>query len=420
MNRLFLYFLMAIATTIFLISCHAILPVAPPQVVTLKLSGWGASPTEQSLLQSLLQGFEQTHPTFKIKYEIINDQYMDVIKTRLIGDAAPDVFYLDALEAPFLIRQNVLEPLDRYIEPDFDISDFEPTLLNAFKHQGKIYGFPKDYSTLALFYNRQAFAKAGLSRPPETWEELRAYSKQLTLDRNQDGRIDQYGFAVIPELARQVPYIKAYGGELVDANGYAVFASDAAVKGLQLVVDQYRQDQTSAQKSDVGASSGSDMLGQGKVAMAIEGNWAIPYLQETFPEIEFGTAELPKINGQPETMVYTVAYVMNQQSQHKPEAWELIAYLTGKAGMEQWTSTGFALPTRKSVAARLGFDQDPLRSPLVAGVPYATPWQAGEYPSVIMNNFDNQFISTLLGQQPLKEAMQQAQDDANEQIKASQ
>ena len=66
------------------------------------------------MLQKLLRDFEVKYPGIVVKYEAINDQYMDVIKTRLIGEAAPDVFYLDALEAPFLMSQNVLEPLDNY------------------------------------------------------------------------------------------------------------------------------------------------------------------------------------------------------------------------------------------------------------------------------------------------------------------
>jgi multiple sugar transport system substrate-binding protein len=32
-------------------------------------------------------------------------------------------------------------------------------------------------------------------------------------------------------------------------------------------------------------------------------------------------------------------------------------YLTGKEGMKAWTSQGTALPTRKSVAAALGYDK---------------------------------------------------------------
>ena len=414
------YVAIAWAVAIVLISCQSTTPLNSYAPVTVKLSGWGASPTEQSLMQQLLHDFEQSHPAIKIRYEVINDQYMDVIKTRLIGDAAPDVFYLDVFQAPFLVRQNVLEPLNSYLSADFDLPDFEAPLLEAFRYQGQVYGFPKDFSTLALFYNKQAFAAAGLSRPPATWEELRRYSKQLTIDRNHDGRIDQYGLGVAPELARQAMFIRAYGGELVDAEGNAAFADEQAIAGLQLVIDQYRQDRTSAQKSDVGTNSGSEMFGQGKVAMVLEGNWAIPYLQETFADIEFGTAEVPKINNRPVTMAFTVAYVMNQQSQHKPQAWELISYLTGKTGMQQWTSTGFALPTRKSVAKMLGFDRDPLRSAFIAGVPYAQPWQAGAYAETIMNHFDNQFISTLLGEQPLPQAMQRAQAAANEQIDAMQ
>jgi multiple sugar transport system substrate-binding protein len=186
------------------------------------------------------------------------------------------------------------------------------------------------------------------------------------------------------------------------------------------VVDQYQKDESSAQATDVGTNSGTEMFGQNRVAMVIEGNWAIPYLETTFPQLEFATAEIPTINDKKGTMVFTVAYVMNKQSQHKAAAWELISFLTGKEGMAQWTGTGFALPTRTSVAARLGYDQDPLRSPLVAGIDYATTWQLGQYPAAISNNFDNQFISALLGQQPLSSAMLRAQNAANAQIRTSQ
>ena len=77
-------------------------------------------------------------------------------------------------------------------------------------------------------------------------------------------------------------------------------------------------------------------------------------------------------------MAFTVSYVMNSASKKKEAAWELISYLTGKEGMEKWTSKGFELPSRKSVAAKNGFDKDELRSALVAGAPYATVW-ADEY-----------------------------------------
>lgn len=267
------------------------------QVTTVTLSGWQSSPTEGQLLEQVLKDFEATHPYLKVKYEIIADQYMDVIKTRLIGDAAPDVFYLDAFEAPLLMNYGVLEPLDDYITADFNLNDFEPALLEAFKADGKTYGLPKDFSTLVLFYNKKSFNQARLTAPPQTWEDLRNYSQKLTRDRNRDGRREQYGFGVIPELARQYFMLKAFGGELVDETGNATFATPESLRGLQPIVDQYRKDQSSAQPSDTGASSTSEMFGQGKAAMVIEGSWAILYLKETFPTIEFATAEVPTVGG---------------------------------------------------------------------------------------------------------------------------
>ncbi|OKH21648.1 ABC transporter substrate-binding protein [Chroogloeocystis siderophila 5.2 s.c.1] len=388
-------------------------------IVTVTLSGW-SNLQEKQLLQQVLNEFEATHPKIKVKYDAIADQYMDVLKTRLIGDTAADVFYLDAFEAPGMIEPGVLEPLDDYVTPEFDIADFQPSLLAAFQENGKTYGFPKDFSTLVLFYNKQAFAEADLPQPPQTWEQLREYAKKLTVDRNNDGRIDRYGLGIIPELARLYFVIKAFGGELINTLEQATFASPESLRGLQLIIDQYRQERSSAQPSDAGTTSGGEIFGQGKAAMVIEGPWLIPYLDDTFPALEYATAEVPTIAGKKGTMAYTVAYVMNKKSQHKPEAWQLISYLTGKEGMTLWTRTGVALPTRKSVTQKLGYDQKPLYAPFIAGAEYATVWQAGKNLPTIMNNFNNQFISAMLGEQPLKIAMQKAQATANREIELMQ
>jgi multiple sugar transport system substrate-binding protein len=381
--------------------------------VTVTLSGWGATPEEQALLQQVLDEFQKQNTDIKVKYEVIADQYMDVMKTRLIGGTGPDVFYLDAFEAPALIAKGVVEPLDAYVQPSFDVNDFEAPLLNAFKAGGKTYGFPKDYSTLALFYNKKMFADAGITAPPATWDELQADAKKLTKGTTQ------YGFGVAPELARQMFMINAFGGQVTNAAGDATFNTPEGLKGLQMVIDQRLKDKTSAQPSDVGAGWGGEMFGQGKAAMVLEGNWAIPYLKTTFPNIDYGTAEVPTVNGKKSTMAYTVAYVMNKASKNKDAAWRLISYLTGKEGMKTWTSKGFALPTRKSVAAELGYDKDPLRGPIVAGGAYSIPWQAGPTLPTILTNFNNQFVSAFLGQQSLSDAMKKAQDTANKEIKAA-
>ncbi|HEY9672169.1 MAG TPA: ABC transporter substrate-binding protein [Waterburya sp.] len=387
--------------------------------ITVTLSGWQSNPTEKQLLAQVLHQFEIQHPQIKVKHETINDQYMDVIKTRLIGDAAPDVFYLDSFEAPLLMKYGVLEPLNSYITPQFEIGDFEAAMLQAFQLDGQTYGLPKDFSTLALLYNKKAFKEAEIDAAPQTWEELRYDSIKLTSDKNHDGRNEQYGFGIAPDLSRQYFMMTAFGGRLIDRQENAAFFTSGSLKGLQLIIDQYRQDKSSAQPSDVGASSGSEMFGQGKAAMVIEGTWAIPYLQETFPKLEFATAEVPTVNDKKGTMAYTVAYVMNKKTKHKEAAWQLISYLTSKEGMKAWAKEGLALPTRQSVLKELGYIDNLLYAPFVKGAAYATIWQAGETLPTILTNFNNQFISALIGEQSLREAMKKAQRSANQEIQAA-
>ncbi|MFE1748163.1 ABC transporter substrate-binding protein [Coleofasciculus sp. H7-2] len=416
MNKNIYRFLLSLLVIITLSTCKS---RTVENFTTVTLSGWQSNPNEQQLLDRVLKKFEAENPNIKVKYEVINEQYMDVIKTRLIGDAAPDVFYLDSFEAPLLMKYEVLEPLDSYITAKFDLDDFEPSLLKAFRYNGKIYGLPKDFATLALFYNKKAFAEVGLSQPPQTWEELRDYSQKLTIDKNRDGRIDRYGFCIIPELSRQYFMIKAFGGQLIDRNGYAAFATPDSLKGLELLINQYRKERTAAQPTDVGADSCSEMLGQGKTVMAIEGSWAIPFLKETFPKVEFAIAEVPPVNEKEGTMAYTVAYVMNKQAQHKEAAWKLIAYLTGKQGMKAWASQGLAIPTRKSVLNELNYSENSLYTPFVEGAKYATIWQSGENLPTILTHFNNQFISALIGEQSLQDAMLKAQNTANREILAA-
>jgi multiple sugar transport system substrate-binding protein len=424
MYRIFLRYLCLLIVIFSLISCSKNID----EVTTVTLSGWQSSPIEKQLIEKVLKNFEAKYPNIEVKFEVIVDRYMDTIKTRLIGDAAPDVFYLDASEAPLLMSYDVLEPLNQYLSSNLNLADFETSLLKAFQYKGNIYGLPKDFSTLALFYNTSLFKQANLNNPPKTWQELQDYSQKLTIDRAFDRQKKQYGLGITPELARQYFILKAFGGKLFDCatrsakgdrNGYVNFATTKNLKGLQNLVDRYQKDRSVVLPSDVGASSGSEMFGRGKVAMAIEGSWAIPYLKDTFPNLKFATTQIPSINGKQGTMAYTVAYVMNKKTKNKDAAWKLISYLTGKEGMKIWGKAGLVIPSRKSIISNLGYLQNPLYAPFIKGITHATIWQAGRNLPIISTHFNNQFISALLGEQSLQSAMQKAQDSANHDIRSS-
>ncbi|MCE7792036.1 ABC transporter substrate-binding protein [Salipaludibacillus sp. CUR1] len=376
--------------------------------VTVRLTGWQSSPTEQRYLEETIEAFEEEYPHINVEMDTIADQYMDVLQTRLIGGEAADVFFLDAFEAPRLIEAGVLEPLDDYITEEFDVDDFEEPLIEAFRRDDQLWGLPKDTSTLALFYNKDHFEEAGIDAPPETWEEMEEMAETLTVD-------NRYGFGVVTDLARLYFIAESHGGE-VTVDNQANFTDPNVIDALQPIVDMRNEKEIAASPADVGAEWGGDMFGTERASMIIEGNWMIEFMEDAFPDVNYGVVEVPTINDNKGTMAYTVSYSMNGASEQKEEAWQLIEFLTGKEGMEIWTSSGLALPSRQSVAESLEYTDEAIYEPFIEGASYATVWADDTNLPIINSNFENQFASAFLGDQELEEAMEEAERVANNEI----
>ena len=55
--------------------------------------------------------------------------------------------------------------------------------------QGKLYGLPSDFSTIALVYNKDMFDKYGVPYPDDTWDwdKFLWAAKKFTKDTDGDG-----------------------------------------------------------------------------------------------------------------------------------------------------------------------------------------------------------------------------------------
>ena len=63
---------------------------------------------------------------------------------------------------------------------DFNIEDYIPGVRYFYADSaGKMIGLPFNSSTPLLYYNKDAFAKAGIENPPKTWEEFEAIAPKL-------------------------------------------------------------------------------------------------------------------------------------------------------------------------------------------------------------------------------------------------
>ena len=144
------------------------------------LAGWASSPTETKLLKQVIRGFEKTFPSVKVNYTPISGDFTAAMLAKFSARTPPDVLYVDSNVAPDWIKQKVLQPLDPYIaKSKLKKEQFYPSLLSGFTGPDKkIYGFPKDWSPLAMETNTKLLSAAG-TKVPATWAQLTAAAKKL-------------------------------------------------------------------------------------------------------------------------------------------------------------------------------------------------------------------------------------------------
>ncbi|MEQ6358907.1 carbohydrate ABC transporter substrate-binding protein, CUT1 family [Thermoanaerobacter thermohydrosulfuricus] len=372
--------------------------------VTIKLGMWSSSPAEKKIVDDQIAKFKEKYPNIDVQIETIVGDYMQKLQTELASNTAPDIFYLDSMPAPQLMSSGVLEPLDDYIKKyNVDVNDFEPALLSAFQWEGKTYGLPKDFNTLALFYNKDMFKAAGINEPPKTWEELRDVAKKLTKDGVK-------GLVLSADLARFDAFINQNGGSVYQ-DGKVTLNLPQNAQALDFYVGLITKDKVADTPQNMGEGWNGDAFAAKKAAMAIEGGWMIPFLKEKAPDLNYGIAELPA-GKQKSTMAFTVAYVMNKNSQHKDEAFKLIEFLTGKEGQQFVVDSGLALPSRKSMQE--GFKEKyPERAAFVDGASYAVPWQFGLYGTKVVDAANKACEALIMKQ---ISSAQQALDNAQKEV----
>lgn len=122
------------------------------------------------------------------------DSYLEKLRVLMAGGTPPDVF---AMDAPLYLdwqSRGVLLNLQPYLDKDNTILDaVYPITLEAYKTADGLYGLPRDFQTIVLYFNKDMFDAAGVADPTDAWTyaDLRTAAKHLTLDKDGDGATDQ-------------------------------------------------------------------------------------------------------------------------------------------------------------------------------------------------------------------------------------
>ncbi len=337
------------------------------EVIQLQLMGWASSDAENSRLQEMIDSFNAANSDVQANLLLVPD-YDTKLQTSLAGGAPPDVFYIDSFKLPDFVAANAIAPIGDELE---NVDDFYPNLRDAFTLNGTLYCPPKDFSTLALEYNKDMFDAAGLDYPTAdwTWDDLRTAAEALT-----DSDNGVYGMVLSADMARWIAFLYQAGGTVTNADFTAMTLDSPEAKEAMDFYVGLVQDGYAAQPADLDSGWPGEAFGKGKAAMSMEGNWIVPFLQDQFPDVNFGVTELPAGPAGDATMSFTVCYGVPANAAHHDASVRLVNFLTGPEGMKAWTDLGLAMPTRASL--RDGWlEKFPDLEPFLNGAEYSYPWQ---------------------------------------------
>jgi multiple sugar transport system substrate-binding protein len=330
------------------------------QVTNVTFAGWSSGADEDALDQQMANKFNSTvgaKEGIHVTWTVINGDYAQAMTARFAAHNAPDVFYVDSGVIGAWIKQGVIQPLNGYVKSShFNTKPFYPKLLSAFKKGKKIYGFPKDWSPLAEETNNALLKQAGVSAP-KTWAQLKSAAKTI-----QSKAGVAHPICLSADWARMGAFMYQNKGSITKN-----LTSSANVQAVKFYVGLLKSGLAYTPPS---GSWCGEQLGQGHAAIIFEGNWVLPYMHSTFPNVHYSVHPMikGKTNG---NLAFTVSWSIAKSDPNKAAAWKVLSWLVGKQGEKVWMSKGLALSPRTDVPSIGG------RKPFLAAAPYAHGWGFG-------------------------------------------
>ena len=346
-------FVLVIASVL-LAACGGATTPAPVsnEPVTISMMMWG-DPAELEVWNQIVADFHTANPNITVKVEVSDwDSYWTKLKTMLSAGTPPDVFTMDAPLYLDYQSRGVLLNLQPYLDKNPGmLDDVYPQTLEAYKTADGMYGLPRDFQTIVLFYNKDMFDAAKVAYPTADWtyDDLRNAAKSLTIT-GSDGKTTQYGFYSDlwdMELVWSEG-IWAYGGDIVNADHTKTLVGEPkALEAWQLFHDMMFVDKSWPDATTAGEYGGDPFLA-GVAAMTPIGHWAVPgYAEANF---KWDIAPMPKGPAGPATSVNSAGFVVGKDSKNPDAAFEFLKYVLSKPAQTRLAQLGFACPVLKSVA----------------------------------------------------------------------
>lgn len=382
------------------------------------------------IVEALVADFEKIHPEVSIQPVYTGDYATTVTKalTAFRGGNAPQMAVIGDIEAYSLMDAGAIVAASDLAKDDEGkkwIDSFYPAFLRHIN--GKVWGVPFQRSTVVLYWNKQAFEKAGLDAdtPPANWQQVVDFGKKLVVKDGQN--VSQWGIE-IPTTPNGYWVFQGFaatnGAHLDNGKGTAVyFNTPGNIETLQWLTDLGQKEGVSPKGAVAWGTTPQDFL-SGKTAMMVTttGNLSVVRKNATFP---FGVAMLPEKTQRGSPTGGGNLYVFkNASPAQQKAAMAFIRWVTAPEQAARWSiATGY-------VATSPAAWETPAMKDYVKQVPqalvareqlnYAQP-ELSTYNSVQIQEALNHAIEAAITQTKTPaEALEAAQKQADRLLKAYQ
>lgn len=337
---------------------------APAEKVKLTvLTRWTGSDAMTPLFEETLKGFTELHPEVEIQNDSVNEEaaFNNKLKTAIATGDVPNVFYNPGIMNAVEYAKNgiVMEisPLfeDKEWYDGFIDGVFETYNFTAFGAEG-YYAVPHSIGVEGIFYNKDLFAKAGITKVPETIEDMYDAINKLKA-------IGITPFAVGAKETWRAGHIlnwltyKNVGIEKVKQIGArkAKWTDPDMIETLKLYMDLKERGAFSVNYEGVTYDEEKAMFFTEKAAMVLNGSWFIGDCESSDISEKIGIFAPPSFKDKTEFIGNGIVYPQQLYLSGKATGAAkdmqiaLIKYLTNKENQQKMALEIQRIPIRKDL-----------------------------------------------------------------------
>lgn len=300
--------------------------------VTLSYAVWDKN--QVPVMEELAAAFTKDHPNITVNVQLTPwADYWTKLRAAVTGGAAPDVFWMNGPNFQLYADNGVIMPLtDRINAAKVDLGSYPKALVDLYTFEGKVYGLPKDFDTVGVWYNKELFDAAGVAYPAGnwTWADFKATAAKLT---NPAKGV----YAIGANLSGQEYFyntIYQAGGHVIAADGRSSgYDNPATIEGLRFWTDLIKNKHSPDLKTMTDTAP-LQLFESGKLAMYWGGSWnAIPFSSNDYTKSRVDVAPLP-MGVKQATIIHGLANVVSAKTAHPAQAWEFVKFLGSKPAAE--------------------------------------------------------------------------------------